>query len=273
MKDRIFALVNENESAKDNVLQIAAHMQHLGNKILIFSTKSELFLSANSILPYEIISIPPECNTRPRVKNFVIQYIKSKGFNGYLHELEDKIEILKDPDVFVNDIERMMEAFDLHNWCGTVTDSCNYVYSKYNPRLSIKIDRPEYQKLNIGDVVFCSHANVQWLIYDLEKADDNELYFNEDFTIDMFWIIEFLARRRNAHPNSLYFMNQYYTCSSEKGLYRMLQNYNKHGDEPAQDKMRTEDAIFKSMKINYAPDNNIDRVLELLYDKLESKIK
>ena len=100
-----------------------------------------------------------------------------------------------------------MNVLDLNNWCGTVTDGCNYIYSKYNPRLSISIDKPEYQKLNIDKVIFCSHSNVQWLVYDLERADDNELFFNESFTVDMFWIIEYLARRRNTHPNSLYFMN------------------------------------------------------------------
>ena len=36
--------------------------------------------------------------------------------------------------------------------------------------------------------------------------------------------------------------------------------------------MKDEDVIFKSLNVNYAPDNNIDNVLEILYKKLESKI-
>lgn len=67
--------------------------------------------------------------------------------------------------------------------------------------------------------MFCSHSNIQWNVYNLEKADDNELFFDEKLTIDMFFIIEFLARRRNSHPGSLYYMNQYVTCASEQGLY------------------------------------------------------
>jgi len=38
-------------------------------------------------------------------------------------------------------------------------------------------------------------------------ADDNEMTLDEHFTVDMFYIIEFLARRRNTHPGTLYFMN------------------------------------------------------------------
>ena len=37
--------------------------------------------------------------------------------------------------------------------------------------------------------------------------------------------------------------------------------------------MRSEDALFKSMGINYSPDNNIDNLLEKVYMKLKSKIK
>lgn len=277
MKDRIFAIVNENELAKADVLQIVDSIKLLGNKITIFSTKPESFYNdADTVMKLpgcEIVQIPVECNSRPKTKNFVVNHFKKSGFKGYLHELEDSIEMLKDPIKFIADIENMMRVFDLHNWCGTVTDCCNYVYSKYNPRLSVKIDKPEYSKLNIDDAVFCSHANVQWLIYDLENADDDELFFNDKFTIDMFWIIEFLARRRNTHPDSLYFMNQYFTCASEKGIYKLKDDQKKREAEDLQTKMKEEDLLFKSMKINYAPDNNIDRVLELLYSKLESKIK
>ena len=35
--------------------------------------------------------------------------------------------------------------------------------------------------------------------------------------------------------------------------------------------MKQEDDLFKSLKVNYAPDNNIDLVLERTYKKLQSK--
>ena len=36
--------------------------------------------------------------------------------------------------------------------------------------------------------------------------------------------------------------------------------------------MKDEDAIFKSLNVNYAPDNNIDKILEMTYEKLKSKV-
>ena len=62
-------------------------------------------------------------------------------------------------------------------------------------------------QLGLDAAVFCSHANTQWIAVDLPLADDNEVILDEQFTIDMFYIIELLARRRNTHPGTLYFMN------------------------------------------------------------------
>ena len=36
--------------------------------------------------------------------------------------------------------------------------------------------------------------------------------------------------------------------------------------------MQEEDKTFKSMNINYAPDNSIDKILEMTYEKLKSKV-
>lgn len=36
--------------------------------------------------------------------------------------------------------------------------------------------------------------------------------------------------------------------------------------------MDEENEIFKSMKVDYSPDNNIDMVLDLFYEKLTEKI-
>lgn len=41
-------------------------------------------------------------------------------------------------------------------------------------------------------------------------------------------------------------------------------------DDP--EKMKSENAKFVDMKVNYAPDNDIDTILERLYQKLNSKI-
>lgn len=269
---RAFAITNDNELAASDAVQLAGAIARVfGDEVTIF-TKAEL----KDLPPgrISVVQIPADKDTRPKVKNFALKHIKESGFSGKLHMLEDSVEVRADPRQFVADIERMMDVYGLHNWMGTVTDGCNFVYSKYNPRLNIVIDRDEFKQLGVTEAVFCSHSNVQWMVYDLPAADDNELYFNEQFTVDMFWIIEFLARRRNTHPGSLYFMNQYYTCKSELGVYGFKPNQAKKPDDQQdlQKRMQEEDKVFKGLGINYAPDNNIDRVLEILYAKMQAKL-
>ena len=219
----------------------------------------------------ECIIMPTEVNIQVKAKNFVLEHYKKAGFDGWLHVLEDTIEVLKDPSQFMNDIENCMTLLDINSYLGTVTDVCNRVYAKYNPRLRIVLDKPEYSKFDTKEILFCSHSNTQWMTFNIGKADENELHFDDRFEIAMFWIIEYLARRRNSHPGSMYFMNQYITIPSELGVYQnKVINSSDKADSPEQ--MKKEDAMFKEMQINYSPDNNIDIVLEKLYEKLNSKI-
>lgn len=226
---RAFAITNDNELASNDAVQLASLLcSTFGDEVTIFSKNDLKDLPDAKI---RTVLIPADKDTRPKVKNFALKHFKEGGFRGKLHMLEDSVEVKSDPRQFVSDIENMMDVYGLHNWMGTVTDGCNFVYSKYNPRLNIVIDREEFKHLGISQAAFCSHSNVQWMTYDLPAADDDEMYFNEQFTVDMFWIIEFLARRRNAHPGSLYFMNQYYTCKSELGVYGFKQNQAKKPDD------------------------------------------
>lgn len=218
-----------------------------------------------------VVSMPFSVDNVAKSKNFVLSYYKSKGFNGYVHMLEDSIKILKDPMTFVQEVEKMMELLDINSYLGTVTDVCNYVYGKYNPRISVMLDKPEYSVFGLKTLNFCSHSNTQWMVFNLAKADADELYFNETFEIAMFWIIEYLARRRNKHAESMYFMNQYVTVESERGLYQnRIMNQSDKADDP--EKMKNENAKFVDMKVSYAPDNDVDVILERLYQKLNSKI-
>ena len=273
-KERVFAIANENENAVDNVISIAEKLTGYGieaSDIKIFTSfKSKLEGKVSKDI--ELVDIPSDKDNRPKRKNFIIKHLKELGFEK-MHMIEDIVELLASPMVFIADIERMMDVYDLNNWLGTVTDACNYVYTKYNPRLDVVIDDEKCNGLGISNAIFCSHSNVQWIVCNLQKADDDELYFNEGFTIDMFFIIEFLARRRNAHLGSLYFMNQYYTCASEKGVYAIDSKLAASKDaQNTPEKMKDEDIKFKNMNVNYAPDNNIDAVLELLYQKIQSKL-
>ena len=273
---RTIAIANENKSS--NIKQIVDEFNKSSSydNIVVFTKDS--VRAKNDIscsIDVEVVEAPEDVDvsTTPKFRNWILRESKQK-FSDWLHVIDDSIEILKDPTQFMNDVEHMMETLDINNYFGTITDGCNKVYSKYNPRLKIALDADDYRSFGFGDaLLFCSHSNIQWITYNLSKADDNELFFDEKFTIDMFFIIEFLARRRNSHPDQLYFMNQYATCQSEYGLYDFKKGLDREPISNVQEKMRSEDAIFKSMGINYSPDNNIDNLLEKVYMKLKSKIK
>jgi hypothetical protein len=110
------------------------------------------------------------------------------------------VEIIKDPSLFIADLENMMAALDYTVWFSTATDGCNYVYQKYNPRIRVFCDRPECERLRLrGELDFTSHSNTQWVAYDMSKTAGTDLMrFDDRFTVAMFFIIEFLARRRNT---------------------------------------------------------------------------
>lgn len=79
----------------------------------------------------------------------------------------------------------------------------------------------------------------------------------------MYEIIEYLARRRaTKREGQLYYMNYYLSIVDEVGVYEAL---NIEGPSIDPKTMQEEDAVFKDMKVDFAPDNNIDIVLEAFY--------
>ena len=265
MDNRKFAVILWSKNA-DTTKDIFSHFPE-GTQFDIFAKNGKAEGNA--------IELPKEIDTMPKAKNFVFKHYKDSGFTGFLHLIEDNVEVLKDPMQFIEDIEKTMSLLDINSFFSTVTDGCNRVYSKYNPRLRVVLDKLEYEKLGIKDILFCSHSNTAWIVMNIGKADEEELHFREEFEIAMYWIIEYLARRRNSHPGSLYFMNQYVTCSSELDVFKVkpdVQSDDAKTEEEVQQQMQTEDGMFKSLGIDYHPDNNIDVILEALYEKLQSKV-
>lgn len=119
-------------------------------------------------------------------------------------------------------------------------------------------------------IYFTSHANTELMAYDFSKVTDDLLKFDERFSIPMYHIIEYMARRRNTKSiDSLFFMNQYITIPSEHLTFKTI---TKTDDTYYQNTMKQENDLFMSMNINYSPDGNFDRLLELVYEKLNSKI-
>lgn len=64
-------------------------------------------------------------------------------------------------------------------------------------------------------------------------------------------------------------MNQYLSIPSEQYAFHLLDTKN---DPPDPDKMKAEDVMFKSMNVDYSPDNNIDIILEMFHKKIQDKM-
>ena len=219
----------------------------------------------------------PECENpdmEASVRNAILRKYESEGFDGMLHVVSDSIKILKDPSMFMDDLDSMMKQFKYPVWLATVTDLCNRVYGKYNPRLILKNDMPALSAAGIRyGLIVTSHSNTAWMAYDLGalRMQKDIEYFSEKFTIPMFYIVELLARRRERRlPGQPFFMNQYLTVDSEQGVFINMVDSNS-SQQPEPEKMQSEDAIFKSMNVKYEPDFSVDAVIDSLVEKILAK--
>lgn len=268
MKSRILAFLITSSSESETTLDTIKKIGPTFSEIWVFKP-CNLSISVDSNL-VKVENFPDECVYETSRRNYINSFFRQRLFNGFLYVMAGNLDFQQDIAPFEHAIESTMMTLDYSVWFSTISDPCNYVYSKYNPRVSIDIDDPQVESLDMSKrISFTSHANIALVIYDFENATEDNLKFNESFDIPMYFIIEFLARRRNTKaPTSLYFMNQYMTVAEEIGLFtvKALQ-----ADEKPQD-FTKEDSIFKSMSVNYNPDNNIDMVIETLYKKMLSKI-
>ena len=217
------------------------------------------------------VDVLPE-ESEPKLRNRLNAGMKAEGFAGFHHVVHGSVELLGQISQFLIELEAMMRVLDYRVWLNTVCDGCNYVYNKYNPRVTVQADVPECEKAGLlGDICFTSHSNTAWMCYDMSAATDSQLRFDEDFTIPMYWIIEFLARRRaDGAKTDLYFMNQYLTVCSERGLFRQMRTAAPETQDVK--KQAEEDRLFRSKKIDYSVDNSVDMILDRLWNKLVSKV-
>ena len=262
MKERVFAVLRESAEMDGNAAHTAEVLGRFG-RVDVYSRS-----------PAEgEIAIPPEASTEPKARNWVNARYEAAGFGGFLHVVKDDVEVYGDPSAFLADVENMIETLDYGAWLNTACDGMNYVYAKYNPTMTVRMDVPGVADRSglKCDVCVATHSNVQWVCYDYRQVAGTDLLrFDEDFTVPMFFIIEFLARRRaTKRAGSLYFMNQYLTVSTERGVFR---NKDKKSSSPtAREVMAKEEAAFKSKDVRHEPDYNIDAVLEAFWEKLKSK--
>lgn len=269
--DREIAILWLNDDAEERVrCLVHSLIEYKACKhIIVFSygQHSDMNIS-NSMIDCMHVQLDKELDTQPKVRNFINKTVKSSGFKGFLHVIEDETNLNKDPNAFLFQLEKMMDVLDYNVWLNTACDPCNFVYHKYCPRAYVKVDEAPYTQLGISQIAVTSHSNTSWIAYNFAKATDSELHFDEDFSIPMYYIIEFLARRKKeGRADQLYFMNQYLTVGNEFGVFEKCAK-----DKKLDEKMlEKEGVIFSSKSIKHAADVNLDVVLSRLYEKLESK--
>ena len=224
---RTFAILSVNDQAKYGDLIIKKLPE--GSKILVFLRESlnteetrRKILDFGQNRDVQPRFYPDELqNHWSRLRNFVSNMLLDEKTTGFVHVIEDKIEIFGEPCRFLDEIERMMTVLKLKSWFNTSCDGCNYVYSKYNPRLYIAVDEEEAKKRYDKIVAWCSNANTGWICYNMDAVSFEDIRFEEKFRFPMYYIIEFLARRRNTKkPGQLDYMNYYPSIEEELGVFR-----------------------------------------------------
>lgn len=271
MNNRKIAIINYKQNRFPIVFNMIGKLDSskITDEVYLFSThiKPEDMVSQPENI--KIIPIQVEKCSRSQIKNKVIRYFKEElKFDGFIYIFEDNIEITRDLNDFTEKLENAMTVLSYPIWYSTYTDECNYVLTKYNPRLSIVMDNTDCQKIKSKVLYFTSHANTRLIVIDLKNCPEDVLYFNESFSVPMFYIIESLARHRKLfNENSLYLMNQYLTVDAEYGLFKYITI--EAPEQFTNETIQAEDKIFKQLGLNIQPDNNIDIVLQRLYNILK----
>ena len=208
----------------------------------------------------------PEDQTKniPMMRNYIMKWFLDNKKSGYLHFIEDNVEITSDPTIFLDKIEEMMSKFKLDSWFNCSCDPVNYVYSRFNPRYELVIDDDEAKKTYDKTILLCSNANTTWTTFNLDICEYEKIRLDDRFTIAMYYIIEFLANRRNnKNPGQLHYMNMYPTIKEELDVFKSIPIVENNVDEKEKQRIQMEeDKLFHSLNINYKPDHDIVMISE-----------
>lgn len=262
MTERTLALIAPKDGDAEKAFAGFRPYSGLFTRVVVFAGKDPAIQGA------EYAEVPSETlGHETKARNFVNSFFRKAGYTGFLYVAAGAVSFSADPSSFFASLEAVMRGLDYGVWFSTVTDRCNFVYNKYNPTVEIGLDIPELKIDGFPDrLAFTSHSNTGLVVYDFGSRTQNAVDLDERFEIPMYFIIEFLARRRNRkNPGQLYFMNQYLTVPEEHGLFTVVQfEWRKFGRED----FKREDALFKSMNVDYKPDNDADLMVETLYGRL-----
>jgi hypothetical protein len=230
--------------------------------VVVFNTSSTIVTNERG--PH-VIDVPEEIDSPAKLKNLIIDWTEDHVKKGFLHIVESSVEILKDPAEYVTTLEKTMEVLDYRSRFSTVTDPCNYVFNRFNPRVQIDFEDDEnIKELGLPQKIsFTSHANTAWTTFIVDTEVEKIQRFNENFTVMMYVIIEYFAKRKAQKTDKqLYYMNQYLSIDEELGVIRRTAN-----DASIDQKtMSNESKVFNDLGLDTTPDNNIDAILERVYN-------
>lgn len=262
---RTFAIINTHKDA--DILGSIIEKLPENSEIYVFQEENFRKIEKDGV---KTVNFPSEiADHGSKVKNSVSKYFFDANFKGFLHVLEDSVEIFGETSTFLDEIEKMMAKLNQKSWFNTVTDPCNYAFKIYNPRFSVEIDEPSAKMVYDKTIYWTSNANTTWTCYDYSKATFDDVAFDEAFRIPMYYIIKFLAERRNHKKGGeLYYMNFYPTIKDEIGVFRAVSFPEK--DTTTQKDFENESRMFESYGINHGADMAVEPVMDDMFALLKS---
>lgn len=271
MKNRIFAILNWKKNRTENVQnEIVAKLPlREGDKILLFydSSNAEKEPDFGDKVVEFVPMTKEDGRNRAAGLNFVYKYLKEHFSNAYGYAIYDSIQFKKDPIPFMDSIEEMMSKLKIDLWFNTYTDPMNFVFSKFDGRVSVVINEPELQKKYDKKIIWTSHSNPNLSIVDLDvyvppKENDGKT-FDDNFEVPMFWIIKFLCERRRDKKG---FMNYYPTIPEEVGTFVSADF--KDGLKTTPELMQKEDKMFGEFKLDHTPSQNPEELMDFIITRL-----
>lgn len=269
MKNRIFAILNWKKERSENVQKEIIEKLPLRSdtdKIIVFCRESDNSFPKSD--RYEIVLVSEnDGHNSASALNFVYKYLKDNFNNSYGYVMYDSMQFKKDPSKFMDAIEEMMQKLHLDIWFNTYTDPMNFVFSKFDGRVSVAINDAEFKQKYDKTIIWTSHANPNLSIIDLDgyKLPEDGKTFDDRFEISMFWIIKFLCERRRDKKG---FMNYYPTIAEEVGVYKVADIGD--GIHPTQELMKKEDEMFTALKLDHTPSQNVEELMDFIIDKLKA---
>lgn len=254
-----------NYVSERDVSSIISKLPEGSNVLVVCRPGNEKAADYSKLENVTVKEFPNEDITRGNARNIAIKFGKDLFKTSFMHVLEDSV-FIEDVSSFIPAIEKMMTAMNLGSWYNTTCDGVNYVYAKYNPRVSISLDDAELKDVGIRKLLYCSNANFAWSIFNLDIAKDHEMLVDSYYNVPMFMIIETLAaRRNNKQKNEMHYMNYYPTIEEELHAFKR----NPAIKEPSlRDQIEKENPHFREKHINNSADTNVDVLMEDLYLKL-----